>query len=224
MAASGKHPARGEEGVRAVAVREGAEESALRLPDELRMIALESEGDLLVLLRSNRAGSVDDATAGSSERQDGVENFALETGQVGDVANAEARVGTAAEDAEPGAGRVDENDVGAQVRRWTLRDLDPGSRSPGALAEPPQPLAVRVAGDEAALVAEIGGERERLPARAGAGIEDDVTGSRRAERRDELAPFVLHFEETFAEGSEREQVRPRGGDEEPVRGALRLDR
>src|SRR3954469_10914456 len=199
MAASGNHPARGEEGVGPVAVREGAEESALRLPDELRMIALESEGDLLVLLRSNRAGSVDDAAAGSSQGQDAVENFALETGQVGDrmlrptafarrgqlpllqIADPEARVGTAAEDAEFGAGRVDENDVGAQVPRWMLRDLDPGSRSPGALAEPPraparrgapadppQPIAVRVAGDQAAFVAEIGGERERLPARAGA--------------------------------------------------------
>src|SRR3954462_15962515 len=177
MAASGNHPARGEEGVGAIAVREGAEEGALRLPDELRMIALESEGDLLVLLRSDRAGSVDDATAGSSGRQDGVENFALETGQLGDrmlrptafarrgqspllqIANPEARVGTAPEDAEPGAGRVDENDVGTHVRGGPPRDLDGGSRSRGAPAERPQPIAVRVAGDEAAFVAEIGSER-----------------------------------------------------------------
>src|SRR3954465_10819845 len=105
------------------------------------------------------------------------------------IANPEARVGTAAEDAEPGAGRIDENDVRTQVRRWTVRDLDPGSRSTGAPAQPPQPIAVRVAGDEAAFVAEIGGERERLPARTGAGIEDHVAGSPRARPRGPVAPL-----------------------------------
>src|SRR5436309_3365866 len=137
------------------------------------MIALESQGDLLVLLRSNRARRVDDATAWPGQRQHRVENFALETGQVGDrmlrptafarrgqspllqIADAEARVGTAAEDAEPGAGRVDENDVGTQVPRWTLRDLDPRSRSPRALAEPPQPIAIGIACHEAAFLPEI---------------------------------------------------------------------
>src|SRR5256885_7953271 len=71
IAASGNDPARGEERVGPFAVREGAEETvgcrACGVANELRMIALEGPGDLLVLLGADGAGCVDEAASAAHE-------------------------------------------------------------------------------------------------------------------------------------------------------------
>src|SRR5438105_9107937 len=82
IAASGNDPARGEEGVGTFAVRVRAEETvgsfARRFANELRMIALEAQGDLLVLLGADGAGRVDNPSAGPHRGQGLFEDFALE--------------------------------------------------------------------------------------------------------------------------------------------------
>jgi hypothetical protein len=78
---------------------------------------------------------------------------------------------------------------------------------------------------ERPLVAHLGGEGERLPARAGAGVDDRLAGARAAGERDELAPLVLDLEATLAKGAERERVLAPVEDEAPGRqaGGLRAD-
>src|SRR5207248_7943609 len=78
-------------------------------------------------------------------------------------------------------------------------------------------------GDQPALVLHRGGERERLPAGAGAGVDDDVPGPRVACLGDELASFVLHLEEALLERREREDVGAAREGEAVLRMASGLD-
>jgi hypothetical protein len=127
-------------------------------------------------------------------------------GEGGDV-EPPADVGPAAEGAEGGARRVDEHGVVGVVREG---EKDPhGGRGPcphGPVTEPLERLDVDVECVYPAGALEPGGEKQGLPARAGAQIEEVQAGPGLDEGADQLAPLVLDLEEALLVGAEAEDV------------------
>src|SRR5947209_10462196 len=187
-------PARGEEGIAPFPVREGAEEPA-RVADQVGMVPLESARDLVVLLGADGAGRVHETASGRDEGEGGFEDLALEPRERLEalLANAEADIRSAAEDAQFRAGRVDEHHVGSQAGGGTRRDLDARPGAPRASSEPLQPRGIGIASDEPAFAAQIAGESQGLATGSCASVENGFAGTRVAQGRDELAALVLHL-------------------------------
>jgi len=190
------------------------------------VIALEGHRNLFVLLGANGAGRIDDPSTVAHVGQGLFQNPALKPGKSSQLAlvDPEARIGSAPQDPQFRAGRVDQGDAGAEAGGRAGSDLDPGAGPLRAQSEALQALCVRIARDEPAFPAQVGGEGEALPPGARAGVEYRFAGPRLTERRDELAALVLHLEEPRAERAEREQIRSGRSHDEPVRRQGRLDR
>ncbi len=146
----------------------------------------------------------------------GLEDLPLERFQAGETGgvDAPARVGAAAERAQLGAGRVDQDAVG--VAGWPDLDLCPGPRGPRF--EAVEALRVGVAGVD---LPPLRGEEQRLAARAGAEVEHGLAGARRDQQAHELAALVLRLEPAAAPAFAAEEVRARGRHHEAVGRAAR---
>ena len=131
----------------------------------------------------------------------------------------EAQVGPPAQRAELGTGGVDEDPVGQEAGRrpgpW-ISTAAPARAARVRIRE--RRDAIRVAGVDRSGRAHRCGELERLPAGAGAEVEDRLAGEGAHGLAEELAPLVLDLEETLPERREGKQVGSRGEHLEAVRG------
>ena len=96
-------------------------------------------------------------------------------------------------------------------------DADAGRR--GAHRSGPQPLEPRevlVRGVDSSAVGELGSKLKRLASRSGAEIEDLVAGLGIHQLAEQLAPFVLHFEQPLIPGGQAVEVGTGGGDDQAV--------
>src|SRR5438477_493627 len=194
-------PDRGEESVGAVEVRKSPKS---RGASEIGGSALESGGHFLVLGAVDGAGRVHQALAG--ERRGQFQQLALEArkrcerGRV----DAPARIGSAAQDPELGAGRIHQDAVG---RARAIEDLDVarGASAGSTRAQPIQALPVHVVRQHPRP---LGRQQKGLSARPSAEVEDGLAGLRPDEQAQELAAFVLRLEEPLAPGVRAEQIGP----------------
>ncbi|BAQ45288.1 conserved hypothetical protein [Methylobacterium aquaticum] len=170
----------------------------------------------VVLLRQERAGDVDDPPAWPRQARRPVEHRLL-LGDAGrEAAGAQAPLGVrvAPPGAGAGAGRVDQHEVGAAVevghhvgpariapsRAATRRaHLGPGAGPAQALVDRREAARIAVGGDEPALVAHQGGERQGLAAAAGAEVDHRHPGLRAGEPGGELRALVLDLEPAVQE-------------------------
>src|SRR6185437_14570896 len=204
-----------EEAVRAMARRRQAEHvaSARRLAADRRAPcrgnrerrevggAGEEALDLrLVFLAQERAGGVDEPSAGRDEARGALDDAVLQLRQLGEVLLGEPPfcIRVAPPGAGAGARRVDEDALEAAgmaldpfvalaAEDAALHDADTGAAQP--LRRALQALLGDVAGDEMAAVVHRRGQRQRLAAGAGAEIDDAHARTRIGKQRGELRAF-----------------------------------
>src|SRR5699024_4268733 len=127
-----------------------------------------------------RAGRVGDDSPGRAGVEGGGEQFALQSGQCGDVGGltAIAGLGTSAQGAESGAGRVDEHPrIGAAGIATVTYGCGDVVQSPGGVADEFDPVFARVEGLEGlAPLRGCGTEDSGLAAGAGAQVAPGAGG------------------------------------------------
>ncbi len=205
----------------------GVEQLGIKLgahPEKLRVIALEVADEVLVLFRPKSAGGVDEPASGREVHKRSLEQSALSGGQGGEGRRVEAptQVGPTSQRAELGAGGVDE-DAGdtKSGRQRPAVDVDAGgSGAGGAGPKPFEASEICIRGVHPAPVSQLSGELQGLAPGTCAEVEDFVIGLGGDELAQQLASFVLHFEERFVPGSQAVEVGAMGGDDQAVGGKL----
>ena len=154
--------------------------------------------DLLVLLGLARAGRVDESASWRHDLGGAFEHSPLDLREAGEVLRPPRpfQVGVAADDAKPGAGRVQEHPVEHATERQRPRRVERDHRNVGLGApqgSPEEPHAARteIGRDNRFRLPDIRREDDGLGARRSADVEHAMIRRRADGPRDNLRGFVL---------------------------------